>query len=59
MQTNPSLVSTDGVFVGVYKAALSEPEEAASPYSPARINRCNPVIPATSHMHFLMPNGKK
>lgn len=58
MQTNPSLVSTDGVFVGVYKAALSEPAGAASPSSPAGVNRCNPVIPATSCKHFLMQKGK-
>lgn len=58
MQTNPSLVSTDGVFVGVYKAALSEPAGAASPSPPVGINRCNPVIPATSCKHFLMQKGK-
>lgn len=59
MQTNPSLVSTDGVFVGVYKAALREAAGAASPSSPAGINKSNPVIPATSHMRFLMQKGKK
>lgn len=59
MQTNRSLVSTDSVFVGVYKAALSEPAGAASPSSPAGISRCSPVTPATSHMHFLVQKGKK
>lgn len=57
MQTNPSLDSTDGVFVGVYKAAFRKPAGAASSSSPVRINKCNPVIPATSHMHFF--NAKR
>lgn len=59
MQTNPSLDSTDGVFVGVYKAAFRKPAGAASSSSPVRINKCNPVIPASSHMHFLMQKEKK